>query len=335
MFANSILSESAWVGASASVNGEMQASVLTLCNDESGAKKVLDVQKAALVLIQSMVQEKLRALETQSPGASTPNKDSATVQPSALVSEIEKLIVTALSTVESQADGNLVSVRMKVPLGEVNLRPFLAVADAGKSAAARNQSANNLKQIGLAFHNFHSAHGQLPGAAAKRDNEKAAERKYPYSWRVALLPFIERNDLYEQYNFDEPWNSPNNLKLLKQMPSLYRHPDAPDDSTTTSYVVLVGDKGMFQSGRALSIRNITDGVSNTIMAVEAKTDIPWTRPDDFEFTADKPLPKLGGYSSNGYNAVLGDGFVVFFTQSMDEKLLRSLITAQGGEPIPK
>ena len=39
------------------------------------------------------------------------------------------------------------------------------------------------------------------------------------SWRVHLLPFLEENELYEQFKLDEPWDSPHNIKLLDQMPA--------------------------------------------------------------------------------------------------------------------
>ena len=47
-------------------------------------------------------------------------------------------------------------------------------------------SINNLKQIGLAFHNYAAAYNHFPSPALLGGEQK----KYPYSWRVALLPFI-------------------------------------------------------------------------------------------------------------------------------------------------
>ena len=46
----------------------------------------------------------------------------------------------------------------------------------------------------------------------------------PYSWRVAILPYLEHNPLYRQYNFDEPWDGPNNRKLIDKMPAIYSYP---------------------------------------------------------------------------------------------------------------
>ena len=49
----------------------------------------------------------------------------------------------------------------------------------------------------------------------------ARTNRSPYSWRVAILPYLEQNELYKRYNFDEPWDGPNNRKLLDQMPAIF------------------------------------------------------------------------------------------------------------------
>src|SRR5262245_11036025 len=74
----------------------------------------------------------------------------------------------------------------------------------------RRASANNLKQIGLALHNYHDTYGKLPPAAIC---DKAG--KPLLSWRVAILPFIEQNALYKQFKLDEPWDSEHNKKLAE------------------------------------------------------------------------------------------------------------------------
>ena len=117
------------------------------------------------------------------------------------------------------------------------------------------------------------------------------------------------------------------------MPAVYSHPDAPEGTTNTSYVILAGESTMFPPGRLSKFADINDGTANTIMLVEAKTSIPWTKPEDFEYAPDKPLAKFGGYSSEGYNVLFADGSVRFFSKTLDEGLLRKLITARGGEQL--
>src|SRR5437773_109335 len=80
----------------------------------------------------------------------------------------------------------------------------------------RSAVANNLKQIGVAFHNYLSAHGTFPASAIYGKDGKPL-----LSWRVALLPYLEKGNLYREFKLDEPWDSPHNLKLLDKMPKVY------------------------------------------------------------------------------------------------------------------
>jgi prepilin-type processing-associated H-X9-DG protein len=78
---------------------------------------------------------------------------------------------------------------------------------------------------------------------------------------------------------------------------------------------------------------ISDGAANTILVVEAKREIPWTKPEDIPYAADQPLPALGGWTENHFNALYADGHVV--TESLDqhESILRAKITRRGREII--
>ncbi|HEY7310342.1 MAG TPA: sigma-70 family RNA polymerase sigma factor [Gemmataceae bacterium] len=86
---------------------------------------------------------------------------------------------------------------------------------------ARNvaRSRLNLKQLALAMHNYNDTYGRLPLAATTDKKGKAL-----LSWRVALLPYLEEQELYKQFKLDEPWDSPHNKKLLSKMPAIYAPP---------------------------------------------------------------------------------------------------------------
>jgi hypothetical protein len=59
--------------------------------------------------------------------------------------------------------------------------------------------------------------------------------------------------------------------------------------------------------------------------------VPWTKPADLPFLADKPLPKLGGMFKDGFHVASADGAVFFVPRRFNEKTLRALITVAGGE----
>jgi hypothetical protein len=81
------------------------------------------------------------------------------------------------------------------------------------------------------------------------------------------------------------------------------------------------------------IEMITDGLSNTILAVEWQGNVPWTKPADIPFDPFGAVPALGGYWPNGFDALLCDGSVRGFTKQIDPDTLKALITRTGGEVI--
>lgn len=203
-------------------------------------------------------------------------------------------------------------------------------------AAAQMSVSNNLKQIGLGIHNYHDSHNGLPPPAVYDPSGRPL-----LSWRVALLPHIEGGELYREFKLDEPWDSPHNVRLVEKMPKVYQHPQASDAPPGhTHYRVFVtpprakGPAAAFRPGaRGWGLSWISDGTSNTVLVVEARDAVPWTKPDELEYTSDTPLPKLGGHFPSVFFAAMADGSVRRFPTNLPEKTLRALITANGEERI--
>ncbi len=199
-----------------------------------------------------------------------------------------------------------------------------------REAARRAQCTNNLKQIGLAYHNYLDVNGAFP-TDIKDKNGKAL-----LSWRVAILPYLEQQPLYNQFHLDEPWDSPHNLRVAKSMPSFYQCPSrSSPEPGTTSYFRFVGNGALFEKDKATRLQDITDGSSNTIMVAEGQEAVPWTRPDDLPFDPQQPGAQFGAGSPHpgGFNALFGDGSVRFISNSVNLNVLRALITRAGGEVI--
>ena len=201
-----------------------------------------------------------------------------------------------------------------------------------REAAVRVQSANNLKQMALAMHNYHDSYNGLPAAAG------AAEGRDPMSaglsWRVTLLPFLDEKALYRRFNLDEPWDSPNNRPLLEQMPKVYADPGQADPPGMTRYRVFVGSSTplMMPQGprpaRGRRLPEFTNGLSNTILIVEAADAVPWTKPDELVFAPDQPLPRLKP-SRSGANVAMADGSVRPILADTPEADLRAMIAIDG------
>jgi prepilin-type processing-associated H-X9-DG protein len=194
-----------------------------------------------------------------------------------------------------------------------------------KEASTKIRAGNNLKQIALALHNYHDTNMRFPPAVIRDRNGKAL-----YSWRVAILPYLEQQSLYHQFKLDEPWDSPHNRALLPSMPMMFDEPLAPSpDHTTTFYQVVVGPGTAYDDEKGPRITTYVDGTPNVILVVEAADPVPWTKPADLTFTPNGPLPRLGGHYSRGFNAAMADGSVRFLHLG-DDNLLRDLLQRNTG-----
>ena len=209
---------------------------------------------------------------------------------------------------------------------------FLALAFGLTSAVGQEnpsmQSRNNLKQLVLAMHNYHQVNGRFPPAAVLGPDGKTL-----HSWRVALLPYLDKLALHEQYKQNEPWDSPHNKALLAQMPDVFRYPSEDSSTTDSSYYVLVGPGTAFEGKKGTKIQDFTDGTSNTILIVEAKRKIPWTKPADIPFDPKKPVPKLGGFDGVHFLVGGADGATHRLDQLLDQQTLKDLIQRNDGHRV--
>ena len=103
------------------------------------------------------------------------------------------------------------------------------------------------------------------------------------SWRVALLPFLDQEALFQAFRLDEPWDSPHNKALIARMPEVFTTPSSPAEDGTTRIRVFEGPGTLFDGNRGMKIENMTDGTSNTVAIVAGREAVPWTRPGDLPF----------------------------------------------------
>ena len=232
-------------------------------------------------------------------------------------------------------DGQKLAMTVEVP--EMSSTTYLGVSSIAvglllpavqkvREAAARAQATNHLKQLGLAMHNYHDTFMRLPPAAIVDKNGKPL-----LSWRVAILPYLEQGELYRKFKLDEPWDSENNKPLIALMPKLYTDPRSPTEPGLTYFKVFNGKGAMFDGAKGLNLAAIRDGSSNTVMIGAGGDAVIWTKPDDYVFEADKPLPELMKPFPQ-WLAVFGDGHVQVI-RVMNQKNLKAMITVDGGEVV--
>jgi hypothetical protein len=221
--------------------------------------------------------------------------------------------------------GGLGSVILPVQIGLL-----LPAVQKVREAATRMQSMNNLKQMTLAMHGYNEANGMLPSAAICDKNGK-----HLLSWRVAILPFIEQENLYRQFKLDEPWDGPNNSKLIALMPKTYALPsDAKAAPGYTYFRVFVGNGAAFNWCQGVSLAGgFKDGTSNTILVAEAATAVPWTKPDELDFDPNGPAPALGGHFAGGFLVGMADGLVRQVPKTVGPQTLKAAITRDAGDTL--
>jgi hypothetical protein len=208
--------------------------------------------------------------------------------------------------------------------------------------AARDASCQGrMNQLELAFRNYHDTKGNLPPAHMLGPGGKPW-----HSWRMLILPYIEEHDVYDRYNFDEPWNGPNNRKLADQIYlEIFQCPSGSDIARTqnTNYVVVVGNETAFPGDQTTKFADFKDGIENTILLVEVEhTGIHWMEPRDLEFNsltlgASTPdSPAVSSPHPRGPAVVFADEIHAYrLRHSMNNATLRALATIAGGEPITR
>jgi prepilin-type processing-associated H-X9-DG protein len=210
---------------------------------------------------------------------------------------------------------------------------LLPAVQATRTAAQRTQSANNLKQIGLALISYHDEKGTFPPAYTVD-----ADGKPLHSWRVLILPYLEEPGLFSQIRLDEPWDSPHNRQFHSRMPRAFM---APGQTTgqTTDYLAITGQGTIFDGDKTSRMMDITDGTSNTILVVEANgRNVNWMEPKDIDIQelAAGNVAGLDGVSGKypgGANVLFADGSVSFMSPTSGLSNLRELSTKSGGEVV--
>jgi hypothetical protein len=218
----------------------------------------------------------------------------------------------------------------------VALGLLLPAVQKAREAAVRTQAMNNLRQLAIAMHNHHDVHGRFPAPANYDANGKPL-----LSWRVHILPYLEQDALYRKFKLDEPWDSPHNKALIKEMPELYTSPGGrPLGQGLTCFLAPAGEATLFPKGKqkqcvGVPVGQVTDGTSKTIMIVEAAPEkaVIWTKPDDLPFDERNPRAGLFGMRPGIVLVSMADGSVRTVSESISSEMLKALLTRSGGEPV--
>ncbi len=291
---------------------------------EGHGEEIAATTKAAVTLVRNMLMNQERSL------ARSPLPDVA------LMADFVGIIGSGLKDAKVRQQGADTMLQVDLPSDQMaamveRMVPLMAGASARMGEAQRK---NNLKQVALAMHNYHSVYGHFPPAYSMG---KDGNGKHPVSWRVMLTPFLERSDIFDNYHFGEPFDSLHNRKVTMKMPAVFARPGGGAESLKTAIFAVVSTDPKRPTGfgrhQGKRIRDFQDGTSNSLLLVEAKRDVHWAKPEDVEWNPADPLPGLNGFGGDALLSARADASVDSFNPKLAPQEFQYMLTITDGQIV--
>ncbi|NOX53397.1 MAG: DUF1559 domain-containing protein [Planctomycetes bacterium] len=276
----------------------------------------------------------------------------------------------------SQAGFTLIELLVVIAIISLLVALLLPAVQQGREAARWTRCRNNLKQLGLALLNYEMVHGALPPGVVNPDGPiRSVPEGYHVSWTVQILPQLDLTPMFHRWDFARGVYDPANRPLARTQISVFLCPSdsaseaaRPGAIVSTNYAAVHNDaetpidednNGVFFLNSVLSLRDIRDGATNTLLLGEkviGPRELGWfsgTRstlrnagvPINYEtekLSSDQWAQALadplyvGGFSSRhagGASFCLGDGSVRFLNESITPEVLMRLANRDDGEIV--
>lgn len=134
----------------------------------------------------------------------------------------------------SRSGFTLIELLVVIAIIAILVALLLPAVQQAREAARRSSCKNNLKQIGLALHNYHDVHNTLPPGGFRyitstpsSTNENTAFGAVSHSFLVSLLPYVEYGNLSDQFNHIQGWRGQPNRRVVTTVPPIYQCPSSP------------------------------------------------------------------------------------------------------------
>lgn len=249
----------------------------------------------------------------------------------------------------------LVELLVVIAIIAVLIGMLLPAIQHARESARRTACGNNLRNIGIALQNYHQTHRKFPYGSSKYRSARNPGGTQ-IAWSALILQEIDQTNLYNQLNFEKSFSDSTNQEAASQVvptficPSGLRGVALSEGRGPTDYGGIYGQRitrpnnppnGTMLIGKSVSIRQITDGTSNTVIIGEAADwpDGQWINGKnlfDQAFQIGKAPPFENELSSKHPSSVgtcFADGHIQFLSKDTNKETLAHLCTRSGGEVI--
>jgi prepilin-type N-terminal cleavage/methylation domain-containing protein/prepilin-type processing-associated H-X9-DG protein len=261
----------------------------------------------------------------------------------------------------------LVELLVVIAIIGVLVAILLPGVQAAREASRRAACQNNLRQIGIALHAYHAAHGYFPVGCIDKRVPKTNPNGRQLAWSATLLPELEEPSLFQQVDFNSPYDSTVNSAAAATIVSVFLCPstiraaagreravvlDPALANSPTAYHGAATDyggiygaaqlmpsaNGVFLYDRAVKIADITDGTSHTL-AIAEDTGRGWTHDGEWIngeniYDVSNPINtqqhnEIWSDHPGGAMALWCDGSTSLLNETMELAVLRPICTRAG------
>ncbi|PAY16447.1 hypothetical protein CKO51_26690 [Rhodopirellula sp. SM50] len=243
-------------------------------------------------------------------------------------------VAETLAAIKQQFDPMLANVtlnrapkRVIVEIDRKTIELAETIASEMRRSAARAKRVATMKQLGIAFYNYHDREKHLPPRCFV-----AADGKPLHSWLVAVLPDMDNLAFYRSIRLDLPWNADENARMRNTLPAGFGSPQLPVGHTVIRAPVFPGSL-WHGDGPPKRLDDITDPAANTILLIEAPDDasIHWADPTPWVISEDDPIQDVFGDRDDA-RVLLADGSVLLLKRAeMDNQKLKAMLTIAAGD----
>ena len=248
----------------------------------------------------------------------------------------------------------LIELLVTIGIIGVIVAMLLPAVQAAREVARKASCKNNLRQIGIALHNYHDSQKSLPPGCMEWRAWNSPPTRRQFAWSAMLLPYLEQSYLHQQIDWRKPFDALDNARAANTDLPIYLCPSEPDFTVgkgLISYGGIFGellvdrdqDDGLFVYERAFRFRDVLDGLTNTIAVSEdvGGPDRQWINGRNVfvvahginDLTAWVGDNEIRSGHEGGAMVLFADARVLFVSESIDKQLLGKLITRAKQEAV--